>query len=89
MFKLAEATSAKVEEVAGRLRAMEGEIPGLQFIEVGIDVVRSDRSFDLVLDTRFASWADLDAYRVHPFHQGVLAFMKTVVERSVVVDYES
>ena len=50
---------------------------------------RGERSYDIALITKHASWEGLDAYQVHPVHQGVGVHMQQVVERSVAVDYES
>ena len=31
----------------------------------------------------------MEAYQIHPFHQDVLAYMKTVIKTAVAIDYES
>ena len=54
------------------MRSMEGRIPPLRGIEVGVDVVKSPRSYDLALITRFDSLADIRAYQAHPYHQNVV-----------------
>ena len=48
-----------------------------------------ERSFDIALRTRHRSWDELNAYQVHPIHQEVLKHMKSVVEKSVAVDWEA
>jgi hypothetical protein len=68
---------------------MEGKIEQLLHIEVGADIVHSERSYDIALVTKFNSMADLDAYQVHPLHKEVIVYIKTVVEASVSLDYES
>lgn len=45
-----------------------GAVPGLQHLEVGIDVSRVDYACDVVLYTEFVDQAALDAYAVHPEH---------------------
>lgn len=77
-----------IEATAERLRAMDGKIPTLKGIEVGIDERPSPRSAHIALLTHFDDWAGLDAYAVHPVHQEVLAYMGTVVERAKKVDWE-
>lgn len=77
------------EKTKELLLSLQGKIPELRGIEVGVDVLRSERSYDLALITRFDSLFDMHAYQVHPSHQEVLAFIKTVVKASVAVDYES
>ena len=86
LFKLKDV--ATTEETIEVLRSLEGNVPTLRGIEVGQDVLRSARSYDVALVTRFGSLADMEAYQAHPFHQGVLAYMRGVVESSVAVDFE-
>lgn len=87
LFKLSEPTPENLRTTAALLRAMEGQIPELLEIEVGIDELRTERSFDIALRTRHASWAELDAYQSHPVHEKVKEHMKLVLARSVAVDY--
>jgi hypothetical protein len=70
------------------LMSLEGKIPFLRHIEVGVDVVRSARSYDLALVAKFDSLKDLDAYQVHPEHVEVLEYIGKVKKESVAVDYE-
>ena len=89
-FKLSEPTPEKIAGTREKLLSMRGKIPELRHLEVGIDVIRSERSYDLALVTRFDSLADLQAYQVHPWHAGeVLPHMKSVCSSIVAVDYES
>jgi len=74
-------------EAARRLRAMEGHVPSLASIEVGVDQLRTERSWDLCLITRFADADAFAAYRVDPVHQEVLAWMKANAKASAVVDW--
>ncbi len=89
-FKLTNHSQANSQAVQEMLLSMQGKIPQLQHLEVGIDLVRSDRSYDLALVTRFASLTDLNAYQVHPYHaETVVPFIRKVAISSVTVDYES
>jgi len=90
LFKLTDPSQANVTAVQEILASMQGKIPQLQHLEVGVDLVRSERSYDLALVTRFTSLADLTAYQVHPYHaETVVPFVKKAVISSVTVDYES
>ena len=80
---------AHIEEAARRLRAMEGRVPSLRHIEVGIDTGRTPRSVHLALITRFEDEAGYRAYAVDPVHKDVLAYMATVVASASVVDWET
>jgi len=61
----------------------------IRAIEVGTDVLRSGRSFDLALVARFDDLAGLEAYQSHPVHLPVLAVLREAAETIVAVDYES
>ena len=55
---------------------------------VGRDIIRSERSYDLALISDFADLEALQSYQVHPEHQKVVAFLKTVTCSIVAVDFE-
>ncbi len=75
------------EEAGRRLRAMKGRIPSLLDVESGVDITRSGRSYELALITRHEDQAGLDAYQVHPVHQEVVVYIKSVASGSVAVDF--
>ncbi len=89
MFRFKE---AKREENLRRAKEMlEGlveRIGELRSMEVGVDFLHSERSMDLVLTSTFDDRAGLEAYRIHPAHQEVVAFLKEATYESRVVDYE-
>jgi hypothetical protein len=88
-FKLAEPTPVNMEKAKNILTAMEGQIPQLKYIEVGVDVLHTERSFDISLITKFECKNDMDAYQVHPFHVNhVLANIRPMLKGSAAVDYE-
>ena len=76
-----------VDEARQKLLSMEGKIPSLRSIEVGVDITRSKRSWDLALVTRFEDQAGLDAYGVHPVHKKVQGFLRSHATSVAAVDY--
>ncbi|WP_315072309.1 Dabb family protein [uncultured Clostridium sp.] len=68
LFKLKESTAENLEFVAKTLLSMNGKVEELKHLEVGVDVVRSDRSYDIGLITRFDNKEDYLAYDVNEFH---------------------
>lgn len=64
-------------------------MPTLRHLEVGHNIVPSDRAYDLALITRFDDLAGMEAYQAHPAHQQVLAYMRTVIASAAAADYES
>ncbi len=87
LFKLKDSSSEMLQETKDRLMAMKGRIPELLDIRVGIDVLRSDRSYDLVLETTFESIEAMRSYQVHPVHEEFVAFFKPNRDNTIVVDY--
>ncbi len=71
------------------LEGLVEKIPALQRMEVGIDFMQSERSFDLVLTSTFENKEGLSTYATHPAHLEVVSFIKEVTEMAKVVDYES
>jgi hypothetical protein len=89
-FKLKDRSVDSIGRAKEKLLSMNGRIDQLRHLEVGVDVIHSERSFDLALVTKFDSLEDLQAYQVHPCHGGDVApFMRGVSESVVTVDYES
>lgn len=90
LFKLTAPTAENLTETRDKLLSMDGAIDLLRHLEVGVDLIRSERSYDIALTTRFDSLEDLQAYQIHPYHAGeVVPHMKAVCSSIVAVDYEN
>lgn len=90
LFKLAEPTTEGINIVKEKLLSMQGKIPVLRHLEAGNDIVRSPRSYDVALITRFDSMEDLDSYQIHPYHANeVVPVMKSLCSSIIAVDYET
>ena len=88
-FKLTDPTPANIAATKEKLLSMQGKVPLLRHLEVGQDIVRSERSFDLALVSHFDTLGDLQAYQVDPYHAGeVIPHMKSVCSAIAAVDYE-
>ncbi len=57
--------------IEAAFKEMEGRIPGMLNIEVGIDAGLEDGACDIVLIADFASPQDLSVYASHPEHRRV------------------
>ncbi|TXK85416.1 Dabb family protein [Paenibacillus sp. N3.4] len=89
-FKLKDRSPEAVQVTKAVLINMEGKIPVLRHIEVGTDILHLERSYDIVLITKFDSLDDLKVYDTHPLHEEVKKHMKTVLDgTSICVDFES
>ena len=90
LFKLSEPTPEGIATVRDKLLSMQGRIPQLRHLEAGADIIRSERSFNVALLTKFDSLDDLQSYQVHPYHAGeVVPLMKSMCSSVVAVDYEA
>ncbi|RMG99287.1 MAG: Dabb family protein [Chloroflexi bacterium] len=89
MFRLKDRSPENLQKTRNFLLDLDGKIPSLRQLEVGIDLVRSERSYDLVLIAKFDNMAGLHAYQVHPAHVPVVAHMREIAEAAAAVDFES
>lgn len=90
LFKLKERTPEGIEKARDILLSMEGKVEQLRHLEVGVDLIHSERSADIALVTKFDSLDELQAYQVHPYHAlEVAAHMKSVCSTVVTADYQT
>ncbi|NSB12281.1 Dabb family protein [Clostridium beijerinckii] len=68
LFKLKEPTTENLKFVEKTLLSMNGMIKELKRLEVGVDVIKSDRSYDVGIITRFDNKEDYLSYDVNEFH---------------------
>lgn len=76
------------EEVKRRLDALPPIIEQIRKYEVGINIVESDRAYDVAIYSQFDSLEDLATYQAHPDHQEALVYIRSVLSGMVAVDYE-
>jgi quinol monooxygenase YgiN len=91
MWDLAGDTPAAKQRNVERLRqsfhTLQGRIPGLLHLEVGVDSSRVDYACDVVLYSEFESQEALDAYATHPEHLRVKAEIGDIRIARHQVDY--
>ena len=71
-----------------RFDELANMLDGLRHMEVGLDILRTEASADIVLYSEFESRAAFDAYYEHPAHKALAAFIGEVREARTVIDYE-
>lgn len=86
MFKLHDPNEA--ETIAAMLRPLPETIDLIRFYEVGVDIIRNERSWDLSIVSKFDSLETLAAYQEHPEHVKVRDYVKPRMAASAAVDYE-
>jgi len=71
-----------------KLEALNGKIPGLIRLEVGINFSNTSESSDIVLYSEFTSKKDLENYQAHPEHKAIMPFVAEARSERRMVDYE-
>ena len=88
LFKAKESTKEKLEFLEKTFLSMNGNIKELKQLEVGVDVIRSDRSYDVAIITRFDCKEDYLAYDVNEFHvENVKKVIAPYLEGSITIDF--
>ena len=71
------------------LLSMDGNVPMIKSIEVGVDKLHSARSYDIILQVTLDDMEALDAYQNDDYHCSVVKkHMHAVREASIAIDYE-
>ena len=76
-----------ISQVKNAFESLQGKIPGMTHLEIGVDSSRIDYACDVVLYSEFESQAALDAYGVHPEHVRVKQELEGVRIARHQVDY--
>ena len=79
--------AGNIERVRTAFEGLRGKIPGLAYLEVGVDMSRVDHACDVILYTEFDTQQSLDDYAVHPEHLRVRDELDGVRIRRHQVDY--
>ena len=84
-----DAPASSGERIMAALRDLPKTISEIVALDVGKNVVESERNLDLGLVVDFADRAALDRYATHPDHVAVVQeYIQPVAQRLVVVDFE-
>lgn len=91
MWKLKDASRRQQDTATLKrvLEALEGRIPGLLRVEVGVNFATDPTAADAVLFTQFTDRAALEAYQSHPEHKAVVTIVRELTAERHMVDYES
>jgi hypothetical protein len=82
------AKAAAAQELKAALDGLQGKVPQLRDLEVGINFNPADTASDVSLYTAFDTQADLDLYQKHPEHLKVVEVVKRLTAERRVSDYE-
>lgn len=84
-----ETTQEQKETHLAKLKILPNVIPDIISFDLGFDILRLERSFDLGLVAVYPDRAALDFYTEHAVHQEVAKMGKEIAERVVSVDFTS
>lgn len=88
-FKLKDNSDEAKEKAANVLYGMITKVPMIWGMEVGQDELKSERSYDIILQVVVESMEKLDEYQHHPYHVDVVKkYMHEHCISSISVDYE-
>lgn len=87
-YKLKDNSLENKQKVKDMMLTMKGKVGYFLDIKVGMNIIESERSYDIVLEMTFNSKEDLELYQKDEYHFNVIKpFMKEVRVSSVSVDY--
>ena len=82
-------TTSDRDEAKTRLEALPAQIEELRSLTVGLDVVQSPVSADLVLISTHDDLAGLRAYQTHRVHEEFATWLAPLLSAKTAVDFES
>lgn len=87
MWKFANGTEEKMEEFLAGLQALNGVIPQIIDMEIGVNSLENEK-YDAVLVSTFASLEDLNTYKKDPRHVAVSQLCKSIRTDRVAMDFQ-
>ena len=83
----ADTRALHAEQIEERLLGLRDVIDEIEHLEIGRNVVSPQTNWDVALVSQFADAEALERYQVHPAHQEVAGFVRSVVAERACVDY--
>ncbi len=86
-FKLKDIADAeRTKEV---LMSMQGKVPQIRDISVNLDELRTERSYDVILEVLVDDWKALEDYQADAYHCDVVKkYIHSVRSGSIALDFE-
>jgi Stress responsive A/B Barrel Domain len=78
----------QARRIVEAFKATQQQVPGLQRMDIGPNVIGAADAWDLGLYMVFASRADLEAYQALPAHLAIKALMGPMRSARAQVDFE-
>ncbi len=88
-FKIKEEHKQNLDKTRGLLNSMKENVEIVKDLEVGVDFLKSPRSYDVFLIVTLENKEDLDIYQADEYLCNVVkTHMHEIMESSVAVDFE-
>ena len=88
-FKIKEECKDRIMDAKYTLLSMKENVPLVKGIQVGVDFLHSERSYDIILEVLLESMEHLEIYQKDLYHCTVVKpLMHEIRSASVAVDYE-
>ncbi|MGN1098511.1 MAG: Dabb family protein [Clostridia bacterium] len=86
-IKLKDNSPKHCEKVKELLLSMEGKVPMVKSVWVGLDFLHSPRSFDVIMIAELESREVLEEYQNEPYHAGVVKkYLNEASEKIIALD---
>ena len=80
-------TENQKQRVIDEIRALQGQIPGVLEVWVGVNISPRSQGYELGGVMKFADRGTLEAYNTHPVHQKLLTWLMPLID-PLEVDFE-
>ena len=88
-FKLKNYNRAACVHAQRLMLAMKEQVPSVLDVDVRLDQLHSDRSFDIMLTVLLKDWNALDEYKFDKYHCGVVKkFIYPLSDSMATLDFE-
>ncbi len=88
LYRLKDRCPEAKTALKNKFLALQENVPQVEQLEVGIDVLHGERSYDVALVITLKNRSALAEYKSHPFHVEVAGYVHSVIEHSVCCDFE-
>lgn len=76
------------ERLVKAFDGLDKTIPEIKFLQIGFDQLKSDASYDFIVNVDIENLDDLSVYAKHPDHMKAVEVIKEMATDRKVIDYE-
>ncbi|MDQ2177500.1 Dabb family protein [Marinifilum sp. D714] len=87
-FESEEKEKAYQEKLVNAFDGLENKIPEIKFLQIGFDQLKSDASYDFIVNVDIENLDALSVYAQHPDHVKAAEVIKEMAIDRKVIDYE-